>query len=107
MNHVILKQSDAIDWKSMLDQMDLYWEVLMAHLLNFRFAYPTERGRVPAWLMTELLERLQAQVDLPAPRVRVCRGRLFSPRDYIADISEWGFGDVVGKGLEERHDPVA
>src|SRR5690606_12704993 len=106
-NHDILKQAEAIDWKSLLDQMDLYWEVLMAHLLNFRFAYPTERGLVPAWLMTELIGRLQAQVDLPPPRVKVCRGRLFSPRDYIADISEWGFGDVVGKGLEERHDPVA
>ncbi len=106
-NHVILKQADAIDWKSLLDQMDLYWEVLMAHPLNFRFAYPTERGLVPGWLMTELIGRLQAQIDLPPPRVKVCRGRLFSPRDYIADISEWGFGDVVGKGLEERHDPVA
>ena len=105
-NHVILKQSEAIDWKFLLDQMDLYWEVLMAHLLNFRFAYPTERDRVPSWLMTELTGRLHAQVNLPAPRVKVCRGRLFSPRDYIADITEWGFGDVVGKGLEERHDPI-
>jgi len=105
-NHVILKQADAIDWKSLLDQMDLYWEVLLAHLLNFRFAYPTERDNIPAWLMTELTGRLQAQVNLPAPRVRVCRGRLFSPRDYIFDITEWGFGDIVGKGLEERHDPI-
>lgn len=105
-NHVILKQAAAIDWKSLLDQMDLYWEVLMAHLLNFRFAYPTERDNIPAWLMSELAQRLEAQVTLPAPRVRVCRGRLFSPRDYIADITEFGFGDVVGKGLEERHDPI-
>jgi hypothetical protein len=105
-NHIILKQAANIDWKSLLDQMDLYWEVLMAHLLNFRFAYPTERENVPAWLMTELSERLRAQVDLPAPRVKVCRGRLFSARDYVSDIAEWGFGDVVGKGLEERHDPV-
>ena len=51
-------------------------------------------------------EQYNAQVNLPPPRVRVCRGRLFSPRDYIADITEWGFGDVVGKGLEERHDPI-
>lgn len=105
-NHVILKQSDAIDWAGLMNQMDLYWEVLMAHLLNFRFAYPTERDRIPRWVMEELTGRLQAQVDLPPPRVRVCRGRLFSPRDYIADISQWGFGDVVGKGLEERHDPI-
>ena len=105
-NHIILKQSAAIDWKSLLDQMDLYWEVLLSHLINFRFAYPTERGSVPAWLMTELSERLLAQVDLPSPRVKVCRGRLFSARDYVSDISEWGFGDVVGKGLEERHEPI-
>ena len=105
-NHVILKQSDAVDWKSLLDQMDLYWEVLAAHLLNFRFAYPTERDRVPRWLMEELTERLAAQIDLPPPRVKVCRGRLLSPRDYVIDVAEWGFGDVVGKGLEERHDPV-
>lgn len=106
-NHVILKQSDAIDWCSLLNHMEIYWEVLMAHLMNFRFAYPTERDRVPRWLMDELIGRLAAQVDLPAPRVRVCRGRLFSPRDYVADITEWGFADVVGKGLEERHDPIA
>ncbi|MGQ3113662.1 MAG: hypothetical protein ACT6RD_14350, partial [Brevundimonas sp.] len=105
-NHIILKQAGAIDWKSLLDQMDLYWEVLMSHLLNFRFAYPTERDNVPPWLMTELSERLRAQVDLPAPRVKVCRGRLFSARDYVSDVAEWGFGDVVGKGLEERHDPI-
>lgn len=106
-NHVILKQSDAIDWRRLLDQMELYWEVLLAHLINYRFAYPTERGRVPRWLMEELLGRMRAQLDLPAPRIAVCRGRLFSPRDYVADIAEFGFADVVGKGLEERHDPIA
>ena len=105
-NHVILKQSDSIDWKRLLDQMEPYWEVLLAHLLNFRFAYPTERDKVPVWLMTELTERLHAQVDLPPAKVKVCRGRLFSPRDYVVDIAEWGFADVVGKGLEERHDPI-
>jgi hypothetical protein len=56
--------------------------------------------------MHELTERLRAQVDLPAPRVKVCRGRLFSARDYISDVAEWGYGDVVGKGLEERHEAV-
>jgi hypothetical protein len=73
---------------------------------RYRFAYPTERAQVPAWLMTELTERLMAQVNLPEPRVKVCRGRLFSARDYVFDVAEWGFGDVVGKGLEERHDPI-
>lgn len=106
-SHVILKQADNIDWTRLLSAMEPYWEVLLAHLMNFRFAYPTERHLVPRWLMAELIARLQAQVDLPPAKVRVCRGRLFSPRDYVTDISEWGFADVVGKGLEERHEPIA
>lgn len=104
--HVILHQHEAIDWKRLLSYMEPYWEVLLMHLLNFRFIYPTERDRIPRWLVEELLDRLQAQVTLPAARVKVCRGRLFSPRDYLVDIIEGGFADVVGKGLDERHEPI-
>ena len=105
--HVIYRAHDRIDWKRLLAYLEPYWEVLFAHLLNFRFIYPTERDMVPRWLMEELTARLGAQVILPPARVKVCRGRLFSPRDYVTDITEWGFADVVGKGLEERHDPVS
>ena len=51
--------------------------------------------------------RSEVQITLPPARVKVCRGRMFSPRDYLIDITEWGFADVVGKGLEERHEPIA
>lgn len=105
-NHVILKQHAEIEWRRLLSYMEPYWEVLLSHLVNFRFAYPTERDCVPTWLMEELIGRLKAQIALPPAKVKVCRGRLFSPRDYVADITEWGFADVVGKGLEERHDPI-
>jgi hypothetical protein len=105
--HVILKKHDAIDWHYLLDAMELYWEVLLIHLLNFRFIYPTERTCIPHWLLDELLARLHAQADMPAARMRICRGRLFSPRDYVIDIKEWGFADVVGKGIEEKHERKA
>jgi len=105
--HVILRAHDRIDWNALLRYMEPYWEVLLTHLLNFRFIYPTERDLIPRALIEELTARLQAQVGLPAARVKVCRGRLFSPRDYVTDITEWGFADVVGKGLEERHEPIA
>ena len=102
--HVILKKHEEIDWRKLLNAMELYWEVLLIHLLNFRFIYPTERERIPRWLFDELMERLQAQAEMPAARMRICRGRLFSPRDYVTDIAEWGFADVVGKGIEEKHE---
>ena len=102
--HVILKKHDEIDWRRLLSAMELYWEVLLIHILNFRFVYPTERERIPRWVFDELLERLHAQAQMPPARMRICRGRLLSPRDYVTDIAEWGFADVVGKGIEEKHE---
>src|SRR5438445_6065042 len=77
----------------LLGYMDLHWEVLLVHLLNFRWAYPSEREHVPRWLMDELLGRLEQQLDLPPARVKTCRGRLFSQIDYAAAVKEWGFVD--------------
>ncbi len=104
--HVILKQHDAIDWKRLLRYMELHWEVLLTHLVNFRYIYPSDRDLVPRWLMDELISRLRAHLDMPQSNVKICRGRLFSARDYVTDITEWGYADIIGKGLEERHDPV-
>ncbi len=94
--HMILKQSDRIDWKRLLNHMEQYWEVLLIHVLNFRFVYPTERENVPRWLYDELLQRAQQHADLPVPKTKVCRGRLFSPIDYEIDVTRWGFADIIG-----------
>jgi hypothetical protein len=94
--HVMLKEHDQIDWRRLLTYMEQYWEVLLIHILNFRFIYPTERHRVPQWLMEELMDRLRMQDGLPVPRTRVCRGRMFSRNDYQIDVDEWEFVDIVG-----------
>jgi hypothetical protein len=94
--HLILRQHERIDWKRLLTHMEQYWEVLLMHVLNFRFIYPSERDKVPRWLFDELLLRAREQADLPLPRTKVCRGRLFSPEDYRVDVMEWGFADIVG-----------
>ncbi len=100
--HMILKKHEEIDWQRLLSHMELYWEVLLMALLNFRFVYPSERHAVPRWLMDELLERLRDQYDVKGPGKRVCRGRIFSPRDYAIDVDKWGFSDAVGN-LEEQY----
>ncbi len=100
--HMILKRHSEIDWQRLLSHMELYWEVLLIALLNFRFVYPSERHCVPRWLMDELLERLHDQKDIKGPGRRVCRGRIFSPRDYSIDVERWGFSDAVGN-LEEQY----
>jgi hypothetical protein len=94
--HVMLSQRERIDWARLLAHAEQYWEVLLAHLINFRFIYPSERDAVPAWLLDELLDRLRLQRELPEPQTKVCRGRHFSRDDYLADITEWGYADIVG-----------
>jgi Nucleotidyl transferase of unknown function (DUF2204) len=96
--HVILKQHAAIDWRRLLSYMELHWEVLLMHLLNFRWIYPTERDHVPRWLMDELLDRLRHQRELSPPQMKICRGRMFSRVDYEIAVKEWGFADVGGEG---------
>jgi hypothetical protein len=94
--HMILVKHQSIDWKRMLRYMDQHWEVLLMHLLNFRYIYPSERGLIPQRLLDELLTRLRAQRDLPRARKKACRGRIFSRDDFLIDITEWGFADLVG-----------
>lgn len=94
--HLLLIKGQEIDWQRLLGYFNQYWEVLLIHLLNFRFIYPSERDRIPRWLLDELLERLRRQLDLPKPTHKTCRGHLFSPNDYLIDIREWGYGDIVG-----------
>jgi hypothetical protein len=99
--HVILTQHADIDWRRLLVQMGSNWEVLLAHLINFRWIYPTERQCIPRWLMDELIDRLQRQIDLPAPRVRICRGTMLSHVDYQMDVRRWGFA-----GLDTEETPT-
>jgi len=100
--HLILVKNDQINWERLMCSMEQYWEVLLVHLLNFRFIYPSEREKVPSWLMRELLSRLKHQFELPTPKMKVCRGRMFSVADYAMDVTELGFADVVGSENERK-----
>ncbi len=95
--NVILKQRDDIDWQRLLAYMDAHWEVLLCHVLSFRWIYPSERDAIPAWLLDELLKRLRRQREHPPPGDRLCRGRLLSSSDYRSAIEAWGFLDVEGE----------
>ena len=50
----------------------------------------------------EAIERVHAQSEVPPPHMKVCRGRIFSPRDYAIDVDRWGFSEAVGN-LEEEY----
>ena len=89
--HLILKKGGEIDWKNLLNRMEAHWEVLFAHILNFRFIYPSNRNIIPKWLLEELVSRFITQMSTPPPQEKVSRGPLFSRSQYDVDIKQWGY----------------
>jgi hypothetical protein len=68
--------------------------VLYSHLILFRFVYPTERDRVPAWVMRDLAKRAAAELGSAENDERVCRGTLLAAVQYLPDIEGWGYDDA-------------
>jgi hypothetical protein len=89
--NLFLKTGKDLDWKLLLTRMEQHWEVLLSHLLIFRFVYPADRGLIPGDILAELVSRVNHQLELPIPKDKVCRGRLLSNQEYETAIGSWGY----------------
>ena len=94
--HILRARADTLDWRRLLWRFGRHWRVLLSHLVLFGFVYPTERGRVPAWVMEDLTRRLAREAaSVPGGEgAPVCRGPLLSRAQYLVDVDEWGYRDV-------------
>lgn len=91
--HLLRARAPDLDWDRLLWRFGPCWELLLHHLLLFRFIYPGERDKVPAAVLHTLLDRVEAQVAAPAPAGHICRGTLLSRSQYLVDIEHWGYRD--------------
>jgi hypothetical protein len=92
--HLLLALAERLDWQRLLARFDGHWRVLLSYLSFFGFVYPSERARIPEWVMSELIKRLSAELRAPPPARRVCQGTLLSREQYLTDIGLWGFEDA-------------
>ena len=96
-NHLILARGQKFDWKRLLRRFEGHERVLLAHIVLFGYAYPTERDVVPAWVMERLMDALRDDSqDKSAAQVeseRVCFGTNLAQRSYGTALREWGFAD--------------
>jgi hypothetical protein len=97
-NHLVRAVGQDLDWERILTRFDRYWEVLLSHLLLFRFAYPGERSKVPDRVLEELVGRLEEQLGSDHPRA-LCRGNLISRVQYRHDLEQLGYED--GRAWDE------
>ena len=94
--HVLHARAEMLDWRRLVGRFGRHWRVLFSHLVLFGFIYPTERARIPAWVMNELTRRLGRETaSVPAAgSTPVCRGPLLSRAQYLVDVDERGYQDV-------------
>ncbi|MFL5344138.1 MAG: nucleotidyltransferase family protein [Hyalangium sp.] len=102
LNHLIRAAGPRMDWERILQRFERYWEVLLGHLMFFRFAYPSEREHVPAWVMWDLLGRGFDSVRGGNWSGKLCRGRLLSQPGYRVDVEECGYEDGLTWDEQER-----
>ncbi|MFL6515157.1 MAG: nucleotidyltransferase family protein [Chthoniobacterales bacterium] len=95
--HLIESCAEKIDWEHLLQRFAADWRLLLSHLILFGYVFPSERDRVPARVMGELLDRLGN--DSGPESGRVCRGTMISRQQYLRDVQERGFIDAR---LEDR-----
>jgi hypothetical protein len=89
--HLILRQGKHIDWPRLLRRFHGHERVLLAHVILFGYAYPSEKDCVPDWVLDHLNAAAHHESD---PRVRLCRGPFLAQKSYTADIAEGGFIDA-------------
>jgi len=84
----------ALDWDRLLARFGEHWEVLLSHLVMYRFAFPCERSNVPDWVMRQLLRRTWEGMVEGDAEERVCRGSLVSREQYQHVLRHLGYGDA-------------
>lgn len=92
--HLILAHGERLDWRRLLERFGPHWRVLLAHLILYGFIYPSQRSRVPDWVMQGLIRQLneeQSERDSPDP---VCYGTLLSWSQYLGDVLGGSFRDA-------------
>jgi len=100
--HLIHAMGDKMDWERLMRRFEPHWEILLSHVMMYRFAYPSERSRVPDRVLTRLCARAMESLREGDWEERVCRGTLMSKCNYQIDIREWGFQDGRQWDLDER-----
>jgi len=92
--HIIFATGDKMDWRRLIDRYDRHWRGLYAHLVLFGFIYPSKRSQVPAWVMTELSDRIAAETGRPDENEKICYGTIVSRQQYLTDVNKWGYKDA-------------
>jgi hypothetical protein len=91
--HVIHAVGEELNWRRLIDRYGTYWRALYAHVILFGFIYPSDRSKVPAWVVDELAGRVASETTAGDENKKVCFGTIISRQQYLTDVDSWGYKD--------------
>ena len=101
--HLLVATASELDWTHLMELFGDSWEVLLSHLVMFRYVYPSHRELIPPWVLDNLLARLQRTRLQPWRDDKLCRGFLLDGiGTYSLDVKEWGYRDARQEMWEKR-----
>ena len=92
--HVIRAVGDRLDWKRLLTRFGPFWRALYSHIVMFGFIYPSDRSKIPQWVIDELTERIRNESQAGDAPDKVCYGTIISRQQYLKDVNDWGYTDA-------------
>jgi hypothetical protein len=92
--HLFRAQAKTLDWARLLSRFHRHWRILLSHLLLFGFIYPGHRLQIPSWLMTELMRRVELEMNSLPPEPRLCQGTLLSWSQYLVHTEQGEYHDA-------------
>ena len=101
--HLIVSLGPRLDWRRLVGRTGEHWPLLLAQLQVFQYVYP-DMDCVPAWVLTELLDRARAELARPRTGARVTRGPLISRFSFAIDVHEWDFRDLRAESVRTALD---
>lgn len=91
--HIIYRTGGALDWERILKLVGEHWEVLLWHMILFRYVYPAHSSHVPAPLWQDLLSRYMHLVQHSESNAPF-RGSLIDDNMFSIDLKDWGLEDI-------------
>lgn len=76
---LVQMRSSDIDWERLLYKVGEHWEILLAFIVIYDWAYPSEMRKIPTEIRCELLQR---KIDLPIDSNKPTREAILDPWIY-------------------------
>jgi hypothetical protein len=89
--HLLNAAAPKLDWHRLIRRYGVHWRALFAHLVLFGFIYPSDRSKIPAWVIEDFAQRVPKETGASE---KICFGTIISRQQYLMDINQLGYKDA-------------